>query len=58
MSIIAEKNKETENGNIHEYEYHHCTRKSKMIKCAEPQLLEEQISKLTLAANAWIEPMR
>nr|DAP16251.1 MAG TPA: hypothetical protein [Caudoviricetes sp.] len=29
-----------------------------MIKCAEPQLLEEQISKLTLAANAWIEPMR
>ena len=29
-----------------------------MIKCAELQLLEEQISKLTLAANAWIEPMR
>ena len=42
---------------MHEYAYYHCTRKSKIIKCAEPQLLEEQISKLTLAANAWIEPM-
>ena len=29
-----------------------------MIKCTESQLLEEQISKLKLVANAWIEPMR
>ncbi len=31
---------------------------SKTIKCIEPQLLEEQISKLMFVANAWIEPMR
>ena len=58
MSIIAEKKIKYRTAtytNMHIITVHAI---SKTIKCIEPQLLEEQISKLTLAANAWIEPMR
>ena len=38
------------NGNIHRYVYYHCTKKSKIIKCAEPcvreEVLAEQLSEI------------
>ena len=32
------------NGNIHRYVYYHCTKKSKIIKCAEPCVREEVLA--------------
>src|SRR3989344_2826011 len=42
MMITAEdKVKKCKNGNVHNYVYYHCTKKSKTIKCAEPCVREE-----------------
>ena len=51
MMITGEyKVKRQKNGNIHEYVYYHCSRKSKTIKCKEPcirqEVLDKQISSL------------
>jgi site-specific DNA recombinase len=51
MMITGEyKVKRQKNGNIHEYVYYHCSRKSKTIKCKEPcirqEMLDKQISSL------------
>src|SRR3990167_2803598 len=51
MMITGEyKVKYQKNGNVHEYVYYHCSRKSKTIKCKEPcirqEVLEKQISSL------------
>ena len=41
MVITAEKKvKHQKNGNVHEYVYYRCTRKSKTIKCTEPAVTE------------------
>ena len=41
MSITAEKKvKRQKNGNVHEYVYYRCSRKSKIIKCVEPAVTE------------------
>jgi len=51
MMITAEnKTKRQKNGNVHEYTYYRCTKKSKTIKCSEVSLrsekLDEQLSSL------------
>ena len=51
MMVTGEyKVKKQKNGNIHEYVYYHCSRKSKTIKCKEPcirqEVLDKQISSL------------
>ena len=51
MMITGEyKVKRQKNGNVHEYVYYHCSRKSKTIKCKEPcirqEVLDKQISSL------------
>ncbi len=51
MMITGEyKVKYQKNGNVHEYVYYHCSRKSKNIKCKEPcirqEVLDKQISSL------------
>ena len=51
MMITGEyKVKYQKNGNVHEYVYYHCSRKSKTIKCKEPcirqEVLDKQISSL------------
>ena len=39
MAITAEKKiKHQKNGNVHEYVYYRCTRKSKTMKCTEPAI--------------------
>ena len=44
MAITAEKKiKHQKNGNIHEYTYYRCTRKSKTMKCTEPAVTELQL---------------
>ncbi len=44
MSITAEKKiKHQKNGNVHEYVYYRCSRKSKVIKCVEPPMTEPQL---------------
>jgi site-specific DNA recombinase len=44
MAITAEKKvKHQKNGNIHEYTYYRCTRKSKIMKCIEPAVTEPQL---------------
>ena len=44
MAITAEKKiKHQKNGNIHEYTYYRCTRKSKIMKCTEPAVTEPQL---------------
>ena len=46
MGITAEdKAKRCKNGNIHNYVYYHCTRKSKTIECHEPHIREEDLEK-------------
>ena len=41
MAITAEKKvKHQKNGNVHEYVYYRCSRKSKVIKCTEPAVTE------------------
>ena len=45
MYITAEKKiKHQKNGNVHEYVYYRCTRKNKLIKCAEPAVTETQLA--------------
>ena len=51
MMITGEyKVKHQKNGNVHEYVYYHCSRKSKTVKCKEPcirqEMLDKQISSL------------
>ena len=51
MMITAEnKTKRQKNGNVHEYTYYRCTKKSKVMKCPEMSLrsekLDEQLSSL------------
>ena len=51
MQITAEKKiKRQKNGNVHEYVYYRCTRKSKLIRCTEPAITEpdltEQLSEI------------
>ncbi len=51
MMITAEnKTKRQKNGNVHEYVYYRCTKKSKTVKCSEMSLrsekLDEQLSSL------------
>ena len=44
MSITAEKKvKRQKNGNVHEYVYYRCSRKSKVMKCIEPAITESQL---------------
>ena len=66
MMITAEtKIKKQKNGNIHNYVYYRCTRKSKTIKCREPfvrqEVLDKQISSLLKnfsLKSEWAEKMR
>ena len=45
IGITAEdKVKKCKNGNVHNYAYYHCTRKSKVIKCTEPCVREEVLA--------------
>src|SRR3990167_4158250 len=51
LMITAEnKTKRQKNGNVHEYTYYRCTKKSKVMKCKEMSLrsekLDEQLSSL------------
>ena len=46
MMITAEnKTKRQKNGNVHEYTYYRCTKKSKTIKCSEVSLRSEEVDK-------------
>lgn len=46
MMITGEyKVKRQKNGNVHEYVYYHCSRKSKTIKCKEPCIRQEELDK-------------
>ncbi|MBI5229786.1 MAG: recombinase zinc beta ribbon domain-containing protein [Candidatus Magasanikbacteria bacterium] len=65
MSITGEyKVKKQKNGNVHEYVYYHCSKRSKTIKCPEPcirqEVLDKQLSsllqKFSLRAD-WAETM-
>ncbi len=45
MAITAEKKvKHQKNGNVHEYVYYRCTRKSKTIRCTEPAVTEPELA--------------
>jgi hypothetical protein len=45
MAITAEKKvKHQKNGNVHEYVYYRCTRKSKTIRCTEPASYRTRIA--------------
>ena len=66
MMITGEyKVKKQKNGNIHEYVYYHCTKKSKTVKCAEPCIRQEQLDiqlssliKSVSLKSVWAEKMR
>ena len=46
MSITGEyKVKKQKNGNVHEYVYYHCSKRSKTIKCPEPCIHQEELDK-------------
>ncbi|MBI3442330.1 MAG: recombinase family protein [Candidatus Sungbacteria bacterium] len=46
MMITAEDRvKLQKNGNIHNYTYYHCTKKSKTMKCPEPCIREEELDR-------------
>ncbi|MDP2933847.1 MAG: recombinase family protein, partial [bacterium] len=46
MMITAEHRiKRQKNGNVHEYTYYHCSRKSKTIRCSEPPVREEELNR-------------
>ena len=46
MMITGEyKVKKQKNGNVHNYTYYHCTKKSKTIKCPEPCIREEELNR-------------
>ena len=48
MGITGEyRVKKQKNGNIHNYVYYHCTKKSKTIKCEEPCIREESLNEQT-----------
>ena len=65
MGITAEiKVKRQKNGNVHEYTYYRCTRKSKTTKCAAPfvrqENLDQQLSSLLQTVSLrsdWAEKM-
>ena len=45
MMVTGEsKVKRCKNGNVHNYVYYHCTKKSKVIKCSEPCIREEVLT--------------
>jgi len=65
MSITGEyKVKKQKNGNVHEYVYYHCSKRSKTIKCPEPCIRQEELDKqlssllqkFSLRAD-WVERM-
>ena len=66
MMITAERKvKRQKNGNVHQYIYYRCTKKSKVSKCAEPFVREEalhrQLSSLIETASlpaVWAEAMQ
>lgn len=46
MGITGEyRIKKQKNGNQHDYIYYHCTKKNKLIKCAEPCIRQEDVDK-------------
>ena len=46
MMITGEyKVKKQKNGNVHNYTYYHCTKKSKTIKCSQPCIREEELDR-------------
>ena len=46
MMVTGEyKVKKQKNGNIHEYIYYHCSKRSKIIKCPEPCIRQEELDK-------------
>ena len=46
MMITGEyKVKKQKNGNVHNYTYYHCTKKSKTTKCPEPCIRQEELDK-------------
>ena len=46
MSITGEyKIKKQKNGNVHEYVYYHCSKRSKTIKCPEPCIRQGELDK-------------
>jgi len=46
MMITGEyRVKKQKNGNVHDYIYYHCTKKSKMMKCPEPCIRQEELDK-------------
>ena len=46
MSITGEyKVKKQKNGNLHEYVYYHCSKRSRAIKCPEPCIRQEELDK-------------
>lgn len=66
MMITGEyKVKRQKNGNVHEYVYYHCSRKSKTTKCKEPcirqEKLDQQISSLLQKVSLpqdWVEELK
>ncbi len=65
MMITGERRiKRQQNGNVHEYIYYHCSKKSKSIVCSEPCIREEELEKqlsslLTSFAlpNEWVQEL-
>jgi len=65
MGITAEtREKHQKNGNVHNYTYYRCTRKSKVMKCKEApirsELLDSQLSALLgeyTMPKEWISPL-
>jgi len=49
MITGEEKVKHQKNGNTHRYTYYHCTRKSKTIRCSEPAITEDALSRQLLS---------
>jgi len=46
MMITGEyRVKKQKNGNVHDYIYYHCTKKSKAVKCPEPCIRQEELDK-------------
>ena len=46
MMVTAEqKTKHQKNGNVHHYTYYRCSKKSKVMKCSEPCIREEELDR-------------
>ena len=43
MITGEQRTKHQKNGNVHNYTYYHCTKKSKTAKCPEPCVREETL---------------